>query len=172
MTFDEEWGVPTEFIDDWGNERGSFIDPADIDSHVSPEQRRLFHRLAKTQKGIDNKGRRTKDSNRQHRRRKKEELLHTVTSQLELAPHQKEQAKVIFMSLDLQRLGLPMELVAFCLCVLVARQDGRMYHPNRSKANNDEQFRKFAQSLSEKEQSLIVKTLNRLQHRLSDKLNW
>jgi hypothetical protein len=128
--------------------------------------------MGQLQKDFSHNKWRTKEGKRKQRRQEKEDTFAVVANQLELTPYRRQQTEMAFMQLDLQRLGLPMELVAFCLCALAARQDGRMYHPNRSDENNDAQFLEFAQSLSEREQSLIVKTLNRLQHRLSDQFDW
>jgi len=172
VTFDEERRYPTEFIDDWQNKRGSQFDPAEVGSSASPEQRQRIYRTGQLQKDFGHNKWRTKEGKRKQRLREKRDAFDIVASQLELTPYRRQQTEMVFMQLDLQRLGLPMELVAFCLCALAARQDGRMYHPNRSEENNDKQFLDFAQSLSEREQSLIVKTLNRLQHRLSDQFGW
>jgi len=171
VTFDER-RYPTEFINDWQNKRGSHFDPAEVGSSASPEQRQRVYRMEQLQKDFSHNKWRTKEGKRKQRRREKRKAFDTVANQVELTPHRRQQTEIVFRQLDLQRLGLPTELVAFCLCALAARQDGRMYHPNRSDENNDKPFLDFAQSLSEREQSLIVKTLNRLQHRLSDQFGW
>lgn len=71
-------------------------------------------------------------------------VFDAVASQLELTNYQKTRARLAFVSLDLQELssphGIDAALVAAMTAAVVAREDGRMYHPSRADNNNDALF--------------------------------
>lgn len=71
----------------------------------------------------------------------------TIASQLELTDYQEQEGQRMLDSIDLQRLGLSLDLVLFSLCALVVRDDGRAYHPYRSNDNNDDLFVELAEDL-------------------------
>lgn len=71
-----------------------------------------------------------------------------IGSQLGLSDLERQKAFEKLFALDLQRMGLRMEGVAFCVCALVSNQDSteryengdRIYHPQRNDENNPPAF--------------------------------
>lgn len=64
-------------------------------------------------------------------------ILDSVAGHLELTPYQHGEAERIFSGLpDKYVQAYSTALVALCVCSLVARQDGRSYHPNQTKAGS------------------------------------
>lgn len=74
-------------------------------------------------------------------------IFDAISGQLELTEYQKRRGRQIFDRINLRRFGHPVELVAFCVCMWVAREDGRLYHPKRSSENNDTLFAELADDL-------------------------
>jgi hypothetical protein len=146
------------------DERGSTFSESDF-GDMSGLQRAQFKRMKRLQDGksINNFGDR-----KNQRRLDREQRFESIASELELTAFQKQQVVDSLHHIDLQKLGYPMELVAFCVCILVARQDNRFYHPHRNQENNDRKFQKFAESLPDREQRLILRVLSKLEHRLRD----
>jgi hypothetical protein len=123
------------------------------------EKRRQFARW----RGY-NRGTRTGRGSDQKVIRNQEKLARhdAVAGRLELLPYQKSMARRIIGNLDLRKLGYSTELVSFCVCVSVARKDGRMYHPSRNDDNNDQVFLEAAKSLKPREQRIIQNCLHKL----------
>ena len=71
-------------------------------------------------------------------------LFDAIASQLELTRYQHERGRLAFADLDLSKLsspnGIDATLCAIMVAAVVVRKDGRMYHPNRFRKNNDELF--------------------------------
>jgi hypothetical protein len=71
-------------------------------------------------------------------------IFDAISGQLELTPYQKRIARTQFDELNLRELsspsGIDTPLVAIIVSAIVCRQDGRIYHPNRSDNSNDELF--------------------------------
>jgi hypothetical protein len=76
-------------------------------------------------------------------------IFDIVVSQLELTPHQKARSWFVLEQLDIKELsspgGIDTYVCAFVVAAIVCREDGRMYHPNRS--DNDELFVEVARNL-------------------------
>jgi hypothetical protein len=76
-------------------------------------------------------------------------VFDTVASRLELTRYQRSRARIMFGRLDLRKLstpnGIDVYVVAFMVCAVACRDDGRLYHPNRG--DNDELFVELADDL-------------------------
>jgi hypothetical protein len=167
----DEKRPPKELFRDWKKQRGS--DMGDYaGSSISSEQEAGYARQRNMQRGGTGKTWRTKEEKQNQRLRRKSDLLTTVTARLEMTPHQIRRAETIFIPLDSQKFGFSLELVAFCLCALVVRQDGRIYHPNCKDENNDELFTAYAGELNPRDRRMIHKVMTRLQRRYSNELPW
>lgn len=99
------------------------------------------------------------------------DLIGTLSGHLDMTTTQRHRARRYFVALDRERLGLSLELVAYCLCAYTVEQDEqnrhRRCHPNVLKEERDEQFQWVANSLGLAERD-IQKTYGKLQHRLKD----
>ena len=97
-------------------------------------------------------------------------LVESVACQLDLTERQTGRARRYFLGLDRERLGLPSELVVYCLCAYVLEQDERnryrRCHPNVPAEQIDPVFRRVAESLGLRQRD-IQKTYGKLQHRLT-----
>ncbi|SEL19424.1 hypothetical protein [Haloferax larsenii] len=71
-------------------------------------------------------------------------LFDAIASQLELTDYQHRRGRQLFAELDLAELsspnGIDAALCAVCVAAVVAREDGRMYHPSRPEDANDGLF--------------------------------
>lgn len=93
-------------------------------------------------------------------------IYDAISSQLELTEFQKRRGRTILDNLNLKEFGIKVELVAFCLSAIVARADGRIYHPQRDNGRNDAMFVDFADSRGYSESQL-----RSCYNRLSDKVD-
>lgn len=152
MEWDESQSEPLVSPD---TEERTRFNPEEAD----PEHRAKFERLFKYNTGVYN-GEWADESKR--RRMDNLAIYDAISSQLELTPFQKRRGRELFDSLNLRRLGYPAEMVAFCVCVAVAREDGREYHPFRADRNNDEVFLELAEDLGFRTKQ-IASCLNRVQ---------
>lgn len=82
---------------------------------------------------------------------------------------QRNRARRYFRNLDREKLGLRLELGAYCLCMYVVEQDEqnqhRRCHPNLPEEKKDEQFQRIADALGLTERE-IQKTYGKIQNRL------
>jgi len=109
-----------------------------LDGTATYEQH--YSRLAKLNTGIYN-GKWADETER--RRADKLALFDAVASQLELSPHQKRAGRAAFEDISLPEVTGPTidsTLVAIMTAAVVARPDGRTYHPSRSDNTNDPLF--------------------------------
>lgn len=74
-------------------------------------------------------------------------LYDAVSSQIELTDYQKRRGREVFDNLKLNEIGVSATTVAFCVCAIVVREDGRVYHPQRSDGNNDALFVEYESEL-------------------------
>jgi hypothetical protein len=78
-------------------------------------------------------------------------LFDALSCQLELTPHQKRRGRLLFDTLPLSAWsspgGIDAALVALMVAAVVAREDGRIYHPNRLDENNDAEFVRLIREL-------------------------
>ena len=81
-------------------------------------------------------------------------LYDCISSTLELTPYQKERGRHLVDRINIRKIGNDTKAVILCLCAIVVREDGRIYHPNRSNQNNDPFFITFAQQLTLSEAAL------------------
>lgn len=142
---------------------------------ASPEKRAQIKRWEKYNSGVYKSGK-WRDESKQ-RRIEKLARFDIIADRLALTDTQKAEARDLFDRLKLQKLGYSTELVAFCLCALVVRQDRRrIYHPNRSDENNDPLFLEFArQELSPRDQNNLINCMHQLMEHLSEfpwNLSW
>lgn len=153
MGFDENRGEPLVGPDTPNNTK---FHPED----APPERWAIFERLRSY-----NQGTRTGQGTDQKLKRNQEKLARydAISNQLELTAQQKREGRMVMEYLNLGTFGYTTELVAFCICALVARRDGRMYHPNRNDENNDSGFLNVAESvLKPRDQKLVIKCMHKL----------
>lgn len=93
-------------------------------------------------------------------------LFDAIANWLDLTRYQHRHGRELFDELPLKQLGYRAEIVAFCVCIVVARADDRYYHPQRSDAHNDRLFDDVAKTFSEGPDR-ITACLNRVQERLA-----
>lgn len=97
--------------------------------------------------------------------------IEAVASQLDMTTTERKESRRHFLALDRQRLGLDLDLVAYCVCAYTVEQNDRnteqRCHPNVLKDEQNESFRRLASSLG-LSQTAIVKTYGKIQHRVGD----
>lgn len=97
------------------------------------------------------------------------DLIEALSSQLELTAREKAQARRNFLSLDREKLGLSLDLVAYCVCAFAVEKNEknvtRRCHPNIPEDDRDDQFNQVAKSLGLTDRN-VVKTYGKIQHRL------
>lgn len=126
-----------------GSENRTSFNPDD----ASSGQEERFEQLRETNRGYWRGHADTANQAAQDRRQRYE----AIASQLDLTDAQQTRGWRRLQSVDLQRMGLSLDLVVFCLCALVVRDDGREFHPHRSNENNDELFVEMAERLDFRE---------------------
>lgn len=96
-------------------------------------------------------------------------LFDAIASQLELTHYQHSRGRQAFSDLDLSELstpgGIDAALCAVMVAAVVAREDGRMYHPSRDENTNDGEFVALLSDLDYSEHllhSCYGKVLNRV----------
>lgn len=96
------------------------------------------------------------------------DLIEALSAQLGLTSRERYLARCHFVSLDREKLGLELELVAYCMCAYVIEQnernDTRRGHPNVPDDKHDGRFQEIADSLDLRQRDL-VKTYGKIQHR-------
>jgi len=75
-------------------------------------------------------------------------LYDAISSELELTRYQKERGRYILENITVKDFGVEARAVIFCICAIVARDDGRVYHPSRGDDRNDDLFVGFTDDLS------------------------
>jgi hypothetical protein len=75
-------------------------------------------------------------------------VFDAISGQLELTPFQKRTGRDRLSSLNVRSLGTGVETVAFAVCAITVREDGRGYYPTRKPENNDPVFVDIAHSLN------------------------
>lgn len=75
-------------------------------------------------------------------------VFDSISSQLELTPHQKRMGRMHFDELNIRAFGYSVELIVFAVCVIVAAEDGRNYSPKANPENTDSEFVRIADSLN------------------------
>ena len=78
-------------------------------------------------------------------------IFDSISCQLELTSYQKQVGRQQFEAIDLPRITtaeIDTALVAIMVSAVVARRDGRLYHPNREDRNNDPLFVELIDSLN------------------------
>lgn len=125
---------------------------------ASPEQRDQYRRLERYNSGLYNGDWVDQE---QVRRITNLACFDAISSQLELTNYQKRRGRELFDRLNLRRFGHPVEMIAFVVCMYVAREDGRLYHPKRAYRNNDPVFFQIAERLGFR-LSLIDSCFNRV----------
>lgn len=96
------------------------------------------------------------------------DLIEALSAQLGLTNREQYRARCHFVSLDREKLGLELELVAYCVCAYVIEQnernDTRRGHPNVPDDRHDDRLQEIADSLNLRQRDL-VKTYGKIQHR-------
>ena len=87
-------------------------------------------------------------------------LFDSISGHLELTPHQKRIGRDAMGRVDLNKLGISMEMAAFCLCVLATAPDGRYYHPQAR--SNDRLMADMADEL-DLNKNKIIRALRRIE---------
>lgn len=65
-------------------------------------------------------------------------IVNAIAGHLELTDYQKQRSETVFEALPNSLYGAyESALLALCVCGLVAREDGRTYHPNNAHPNSD-----------------------------------
>ena len=146
MPYDEDHAEPlTEPDTDNATKFYGFDVSADYDTtHRLDGTQKLadhYSRLAAYNTGVRN---RRWGDNELLRKQDNLALFDAIASNLELTRYQHRQGRQLFADLNLSKLsspnGIDATLCAIMVAALVAREDGRMYHPNRSRKTNDELF--------------------------------
>jgi hypothetical protein len=108
---------------------------------------RFYDRLADYNRGVWTGRNRTDRT--VARQNDTDSIFDTVASWLELTDYQTERSRLVFNRLDLAKLstpgGIDTYVCAFFVAVIVCREDGRFFHPNRS--DNDALFVEVAENL-------------------------
>jgi len=124
---DEQTGQATHF---------NASDVADTDRHDGIESRRNHYSRLAIANSLDWNGswrdedRATIKDNRA--------IVEAIASQLELTDYQQERALRELESIPRELLGAyESAMLALCLCGVIARRDGRDYHPNHTHPNSD-----------------------------------
>ncbi|TQQ81888.1 hypothetical protein [Halonotius roseus] len=96
-------------------------------------------------------------------------VFDAIAGQLELSPFQKAIGRTEFGTLNLRDLsspaGIDTPLVAIMVAAVVARRDGRGYHPARSPASNDDLFTALLSELGYTN-GLVHSAFGKVQYRL------
>ena len=132
-------------------ENATNINPKDASTK---KQRKKFSRLSKYNRGIWNGPRREKKEIT--RRQDNIAIFDSLASQLELTSYQKKKGRRTLDRLDLRRVGLPTNLIAFSICVLVANDDvpdGYRYWPRAN--NTDADFRRVSKNFPHDVDSIL-----------------
>jgi hypothetical protein len=136
---DEE--VPTVLTSK--TENATNINPNDAST---TDQREKFQRLSKYNRGIWNGPRRENKEITRHQDNLA--IFDALAGQLDLTEYQKEKGRRTLTQLDLPKIGKPVHLIAFSICILVANDDvhdDHRYWPTAK--NNDECFERVADGL-------------------------
>lgn len=124
-------------------ENATRIDAGDA---TTEKQRSKFSKFSKYNRGIWNGPRR--ENKEVTRRQDNLAIFDALAGQLDLTSYQKKEGRRTLDSLNLQKIGRSVDLIAFSICVLVANDDvpdGYRYWP---RANNaDEDFQRVAEGL-------------------------
>ena len=95
------------------------------------------------------------------------DLIDALSGQLDMTSTQRNHVQRYFTNLDRGELGLRLELVGYCLCMVIVEQDEqnqhRRCHPNVPDRKKDDLFQSLANSLNLTERE-IRKTYGKLQH--------
>ena len=102
-------------------------------AEAPPELRRLYERLFKYNIGDT----RTWSDHEALRKRDNLALYDAISSQVDLTKDQRRRGRELFDRLNVRRIGYGAELVAFCVCIHVAEQDGRRHVFNGGELNDD-----------------------------------
>jgi hypothetical protein len=115
----------------------------------------------------------------------KRHKLFAIAAQLELTPLQRREAFARLFEIDLPEFGMRTDVVSFCLCAIVVRNDAERlggdspYHPSRNSENNEPTYARVESLLIEApgrtDKSYIQKTWGKLAHgnpQLRDDDSW
>jgi hypothetical protein len=136
MPFDESESEPLTESDGLNATK---FHPEEAPEHL----RDYYRRLSKYNYGLNLNW----ADNSEQRRQEALAIFDALSGNLELTPFQKRVGRARMDSLEIYKLGWSVEHVAFAVCAVTAREDGRLYHPNRSDDRNDSEFVRLARSL-------------------------
>ena len=126
-----------------------------------------YSRLARHNTGVFNG--KWADENKRARQDKLA-VFDALAGQLELTPYQKETARREFDNLSVRDLsspaGIDVPLVAVMVAAVVARRDGRMYHPAANEESNDALFTALLDSLGYCDDSLLHSAFGKVHYRV------
>lgn len=140
---------------------------------VEGPQLRLFRRLLTHHKDQDN-DRVDTDTRKRVGEQYKHHLIFCLGTKMGLKNSQLCRARNLYMRLDLQRLGILLELIALCVLLRVMKADerddekqwSRSYHPNQGEANRDSQTAKVVRAMKSNFTQITDKRITKTYHRL------
>jgi hypothetical protein len=126
-----------------------------------------YSRLARLNTGVYN-GKWVDEDKRA--RQDKLAIFDCLSGQLELTPYQKQEARREFDNLSVRDLstpgGIDTTLVAVMVAAVVARRDGRMYHPQANEESNDALFLALLDDLGHDDESVLHSAFGKIHYRL------
>lgn len=152
---DDEMRPPESVVSDLENATIIRVDEA------PPNKQNKFSRFQKKNRGT------WEQSNVENKevtyRRDNLRRYDAISSSLELTSYQSSRGREIMDGLDLEDIGLRLDIVAFGLCVLLANddvRDGERYYPNKQ-AEDDRLFEEMADTLdlSQPKQASVVEKI-------------
>lgn len=123
-------------------ENATYFDPSEVNESTSVNYRRL--RLYNRNTWHD----RREENKPVTRRRDNLAILDALSGQLDLTDYQKDKARRTFDQLHIKDIGEPVQLIAFCVCTVVANEDvpdGYRFYPQMN--DPDELFVEIADNL-------------------------
>ncbi|AGM10942.1 hypothetical protein M193_gp103 [Halorubrum tailed phage 7] len=133
-------------------------------SEAPPSQREKYKRLRAYNTGLWNGPKR--ENKAAIRRQDNLHRYDAIAGQADLTPYQKERGRELFDSLNIRKIGLPADHIAFAICILVANADvpdGTRYWPHPD-GKGDKPFERLSDSLDlsvSKQMSAVMKMKHR-----------
>lgn len=167
MTFDETEPEP---ITEPDTENATRLNPSEGEAPENDPD--FWNRLSKLNTGAVENSLGGRDSWDHVTVRKQERLRSwdVISGQLELNDWGKRRGRDIFANLTLEKFGVDMNMVAYCLGILVVRGDSRSrrsFHPQRRDRDNDDLFLTVADD-HDFDKDRVDSVMQRLIHKLSD----
>lgn len=156
MESPEEREVPTVITSD--TENATTIHP----NEAPPGENRKYRKFRAYNTGMWNGPKR--ENTEMFRREDNLHRFDALSSSLNLNSYQKNRGRNILDEMNIQKMGLKVDVIIFGICVVVANSDvndGTRYWPHPKSDSNDKQFARVAESIemTRKEQLSIVQKM-------------